>query len=212
MPLDFPEIRKKNSSNKILFILPHFEPYFFANNNESYPICDEKLILIEQITKLFNSLDTKIIKEIEVRVHPHDKKSLKAFIMSKIKSKIKILDTKNKNFPLSFNEYLLCVSLYPGTSFLQTLYMKIPTLVFFDQELWKIRKESKKYLNDLKKYQIYFDDVLKLSQFINFNSNKIENWWHNNINKKEVKKFINTFANNQDVEKKYTSLINNILN
>ena len=95
VPLDFPKINKiKNQSNKILFILPHFEPYFFANNNESYPICDEKLILIDQITQLFNSIDANVLKEVELRFHPHDKKSVKKYFMSKIKSKVKILDAK----------------------------------------------------------------------------------------------------------------------
>ena len=79
---------------------------------------------------------------------------------------------KDKNFPLSFNEYFLCVSLYPGTSFLQTLFMNIPTLVFFDTKLWKMRNQSKKHLKILKKNQIYFDDIKKLSQFINCNSKK----------------------------------------
>ena len=212
VPLDFPKINRiKNQSNKILFILPHFEPYFFANNNESYPICDEKLILIDQITQLFNSIDANVLKEVELRFHPHDKKSVKKYFMSKIKSKVKILDAKDKNFPLSFNEYFLCVSLYPGTSFLQTLFMNIPTLVFFDTKLWKMRNQSKKHLKILKKNQIYFDDIKKLSQFINCNSKNLEKWWDTKTIKTVVKNFTNIYANNQNIEKKYTNLVKNIL-
>ena len=213
-PIDFPIIPKKDrtsSNKKLLFILPHFEPYFFANINESYPINHEKLIAINQITKLFNLLDSKIFKEIEVRFHPLDKMSTKKYIMSKVKNNIKILDAKNKDFPLFLNECSLCISLYPGTSFLQTLFMDIPTLVFFDTKIWKIRNQSKRNLKILKKNQIYFDDAIKMSQFINYNSMNFDKWWNYKKTKNAVKNFTNIFSNNHNIEKKYMNFIKNTI-
>ncbi len=209
VPLDFPKIIKKERkdlSNKLLFVLPHFEFYSFANINESYPIYYEKLILIDQIAEIFNSLDSKIFKEIEVRFHPSDKISVKKYLISKIKNNIKIIDAYNENFPVSFNKYSLCISLYPGTSFLQTLYMDIPTLVFFDTKIWKIRNQSKGILNILKKNKIYFNDEKEMAKFIN-NSMDINKWWNYPRTKNAVNHFNTLFANNKNIENKYMNFI-----
>jgi putative transferase (TIGR04331 family) len=213
-PIDFPKIAnegKKNLNNRLLFILPHFKLYSFANINESYPINHEKLILIDQIAKIFNSLDSKIFKEIEVRFHPFDKITVKKYLMNKIKNNIKILDANNKIFPVSFNKYSLCVSLYPGTSFLQTLYMNIPTLVFFDTKIWKIRNQSKNILNTLKKNKIYFNDSRQISKFINNNSKDFNKWWKYQKTKNAVSNFNTLFANNKNIEKKYINFLKNTI-
>ena len=67
--------------------------------------------------------------------------------------------------------------------------MNIPVILITNKKFFIIKKEYKKYYNELIKRNIIFFDIKKASNFINQNINQLENWWFDNLTQKKIKYF-----------------------
>ena len=206
-PLNFekkikPTIEKK----KYLFILPHFIFGYLQMN--TYPWTKQKLDHLNQIINLFNSLDKRIKKVSVIRFHHLDKGKIQNYMKKSIND-FKYFKVCN-NSKLDFENYNLIISLYSGTSMLQSLYKNIPTIISFPTNYFKLKQSVKKNFIILKKNNIFFEDTTKLADFLNnpkFNSN---NWWYNKTTQLQISKFTNSFCMNKNQEKKMNEFLSKI--
>lgn len=86
----------------------------------------------------------------------------------------------------------LYIGTYNATSYLEAIYLNIPTVIYWDINEWEIRDEAKPYFDDLKKVKVFFEDPVSAAIHVNEIYNDIEEWW----NSKEVSKAVLNFKNN----------------
>ncbi len=206
-PLNFEKkigttIKKK----KYIFILPHFEFRYLQMN--SYPWTKQKFYHLNQIINLLNSLDKKVKKISEIRFHPMDQDIILNFMKKKI-TDFKYFKICKKG-KLDFENYNLVLSLYPGTSMVQSLYKNLPTIISFPTDYFKLKENIKKYYKILKKNNIFFEDYIKLADFLNNSKFNPINWWEQKKLQLEVDKFKKLFCFSKNQEKNMEKFITKI--
>ena len=113
-----------------------------------------------------------------------------------------ILKKKHSNFhfnnKVSFNNQLLnckiAVSDTNQTTYLQSLALNIPTIVYWNPDSTEVSEKSKPYLFELSKASILHYSPTSASNFLNDNYENIYDWWKSDIVQKARKNFINNYA------------------
>ena len=83
----------------------------------------------------------------------------------------------------------LVLHTYIGTGYLETLTMNIPTIIFANTKECMLKEETLKYLEELKKVNIFHDNYVSAAEFINSNWDNIHDWWASDIVQNTRKKF-----------------------
>ena len=83
-----------------------------------------------------------------------------------------------KIFFNNFKRSKLCIIGNNSTTFLQTLTLDIPTILFWDENIIKIRNNSIKYFEFLKEVGIFSKNSDLAANFCN-NTLDVYKWWHN---------------------------------
>lgn len=89
------------------------------------------------------------------------------------------------------------------TAYLQSLALDIPTVIFWDPKVWRIRKSAQIYFDLLKEAGVLFDSPEAAAFFINANYDDIEAWWNSDRVKEAVTNFRNHYASVSDKWEKY---------
>ena len=98
------------------------------------------------------------------------------------------------------------------TSLLQAIALNIPTIIFWDYDIWKIRESAKVFFDDLKNVGVFHDDPYSASDFVNKNFESIENWWFQENVQGAVKKFQNSYARTSDnMIQEWSQVINSFI-
>ena len=72
--------------------------------------------------------------------------------------------------------------------------MNLPTILIFDDQYCKIRKNVKKYFLLLEKANILFKNPKNAAKFINKNYKFVDSWWNSAKVQEAIKTFSNKFA------------------
>ena len=67
---------------------------------------------------------------------------------------------------------------YNATGYLETLASNVPTILYFNSKDNPIRANSEPYFEQLKKVNIFFDDIFEATKHINSIWSNIDNWWN----------------------------------
>ena len=118
------------------------------------------------------------------------------------------IDDGSQNIMVNLKNSKLCIVSSNSTTFLQTLRINIPTIVFWDETIVETRKSGVHHLNSLLNQGILYKDPESAAIFCNNNKN-IYKWWNDLNRKKTINEFLKIFAN-EDINKteKFYSLIN----
>ena len=103
----------------------------------------------------------------------------------------------------------LCIIGNNSTTFLQTLRMNVPTILFWDENIIQTRDNCKKYIKLLYDSGIFYKNADTAAIFCNKNQN-IYKWWNEKERKEKISIFLNDFANKN--EKKIVKLFSIIEN
>ena len=87
----------------------------------------------------------------------------------------------------------LVISGYSGTVMFHTIASDIPTIMYWDRDLWRWTPEYDDILDILKNANLYFDDGHKLSSFIEREIDQIDAWWRNSKTQVALRKFKEKF-------------------
>ena len=106
---------------------------------------------------------------------------------------IKIDNGYEKIFKLINNSKLVLFT-YNATGYLETLASNVPTIVYFNSKDNLIRANSEPFFEQLKKVNIFFDDIFKASNHINKVWGNIDLWWNDLNTQKARINFCNNYA------------------
>ena len=80
------------------------------------------------------------------------------------------------------------------TTFLETIGLDIPTIIFWDRSVWEIRCSAESFFEELKEVKVFHDSPESAANFVNKYYATIEEWWNNKRVKQAVKRFRNNYA------------------
>lgn len=183
------KIYPKNGILLILMSLPKYSYYVCSRPISSIQI---KSYHFDQF-KFIESLPEKILKNIEVKLHPKDF----GFNIRKEWNirfpNVKVLNQKVDATSL-LSKYRVFVITYNATTFLALLYYNVPTIAFWDEHTWETNKFSQSYLNLLKKVNIIHSSPESAAKFLSDNYEIINEWWYSKETQKANKLFCDKFA------------------
>ncbi len=125
-----------------------------------------------------------------------------------------IQEDKSKDIYKVFNNARVVICETLQTTYLETLYLNIPTVIFIGlKSEYNLRDSFLPFLQKLKNANIFFDDPVKAAEHINKYYSKIDDWWLNEKTQEVVKDFCNNYASlNKDKLSKIKKIIKKIDN
>lgn len=177
---------------KILFLTTSSSLYTYRLEDR---ILSSQMKLTLNFWKIFfNKLPTNIKNEIQIRNNPkfdpwNLKKDLNFFFKKDVCSNF-----KNINTDIYRSKILINTSM--STTFFQSMYSEIPTILLLKEDLWNLSLDGKKIYNILKKNKVIFTNPkLLVNHLIQINKNPVI-WWDNEKTLKARSLFKKQFMKN----------------
>jgi putative transferase (TIGR04331 family) len=83
---------------------------------------------------------------------------------------------------------------YPGTSFLEALVINVPTVLYWDHDIFLMRPEAEPYFQLLRDAGILYKDPISAAKKVNEIFDNPMEWWCSNTVQKARKVFCDRFA------------------
>ena len=93
----------------------------------------------------------------------------------------------------------LYVSTYNATTFLESLSMNIPTIIYWDINFGELRDSALPYFDLLFKVKIFHKDAKSAAEHINNVWDNIEFWWEDELTQEALCKFISNYCSNNSM-------------
>jgi len=150
----------------------------------------------QQIISKLSKHKYKII----VRLDRNDNWLYNRYFKKKIKFKNMIIDDENSKFTNKLEQSSINLFDYLGTTYLKSFLLNKPTIIYCNKKFLFIKKNKMKYFNRLKKMSIFFDDINKLTLFLNSlnNEHTIHKWWYDKKLQLLMKDFHKEFIYNSE--------------
>ena len=143
--------------------------------------------------RFFLSLKHEIIKLFLVRLYP-----VETGWFNKLRLQDTVQGLRYDDFIVPFlkraKESNLAVVDSNQTTFLETIGLDIPTIIFWDKSVWEIQDSAKSYFEELKEAKVFHDSPESAANFVNNYYAIIEEWWNNERVKQAVKRFKDNYA------------------
>ena len=181
-----------NENKKILWALTSFPRYNYAMY--SYPHSSRFLKFIEDQINFGSNLNKSLRENIFIRDY---RIKLGWDQLSKIKSHFNWLKiaTNSIGFSESLNSYSIFIGTHNTTTFLESLSINMPTIIFWDSNDWEIRDEAKFYYDQLVEAKILFYDPKSAALHLNNIYDNIPKWWNNKNVQNAKDNYLSKFAN-----------------
>jgi putative transferase (TIGR04331 family) len=182
LPVNFLIFRKKFENkeylhqNKIIFLLPHAElkPLRLVDGL----FCFEVLDCIDTWISFYKILDDNKKKFLHWRFGPFPDRWR---ILEKLSDRIQnIKFSKEKKFEKDVLKARLSIHVDIQTTFLETMYMNIPSIIIMNNNFWNVSKKSFSILKKLKSANILFHNYKDMANHINKYYSNIDAWWESN--------------------------------
>ena len=184
------QISKSKNILMPLLAIPRYSYYLY-----SFPISAEQYeIYLENQFEFISNLPSLIRRKLLIVPYPHDYN-----LCQRERWNSKFLDVrlapKGKNVDSFLNSTRIYIVTYNATTLCESLFLNIPTLIFWRPDQFELRSEGIKQFDLFKKYNIFFDNPIDLSNHLSERWDDIESWWYSD----EIQNVRNDFC------KKYTS-------
>ena len=138
--------------------------------------------------RFINALNQEIKDKTTVRLYPHDYKWNQQL---RWKDKFNTLDYDfgKKTIINQLKQTKIFVSTYNATTFLESIQMNIPTIMFWDSNYWELRDEAIPFFKELEKAKIFHNNPESAAKQINIIWNNPKKWWES----KQVRDAISNF-------------------
>ena len=105
------------------------------------------------------------------------------------------LDSGLLNINKLISKSRIYVSTYNASTYLESLAMNVPTIIFWNPNHWEIRDSAQPYFDNLKEVGIFHETPESAAGHIISVWDDVEKWWSNESLTKSVKQFCNRFSN-----------------
>ena len=183
---------------------------FQSSHLFSSPISSQVLYYFNDQCKFIDNLDSKVKNKLTIRLKYVEKNFEPSLKRWKDKFPKIIIDEGATDLDKLVKQSKIFVSTYNATTFLETLSMNIPTIMFWDPKYWETTKSAEKYFDQLKKVGIFHDNPESAARHINKIWNNVDLWWDSKKVKAAVEIFTNYYSYKPKklVERIYTELQN----
>ena len=178
--------------------------YIIGSGNDKYitstismPQGEQWLDYINSLKIFVENLDLDIVSKTVIRPYP----SAMGWDQRKIYS-TNFLNIEIENLSNNMNKSIinshLVICTWNSTNFINLLYSNIPTVCFWNKELFEIEQSAQFLINDLYSTNVLHKNSKSASLFINNNWNTINKWWFSDKTQKSRLNFVNHYAKNQE--------------
>jgi putative transferase (TIGR04331 family) len=163
------------------------------------------LELLEDRFIFLKKINNSILNSTIVKMYPTDYgwSTKERYYDKQIKCKFA---SRNDNFLKLLNTSKICVTNINSTTYLQSLNLNHPTVVFFNKNIDLLNEEFLLSLKNLEKVGIVFFKPEEAANHVNLIWNSIDSWW----NSKKVQNAVNYFCNKHS--KRSNNKVNDLYN
>jgi len=140
----------------------------------------------------FNNLNSEILNKISVRKYPSRESSnfieKSDYYKAPIRG-VKFLDDKTNIKKLLKKSRLVIIDYLPSTTFIESIFSNIPTILFFDKKSYELNQENEYFFNELIKVGIVQTDPITASCHVEKIHLNPEKWWYSELVQKAINKF-----------------------
>jgi len=165
-------------------------PYRWGNGDIIGP---EMIEYFENQSKFFHSLNTEAQAMLLFRLYPADYDWGSKSRLIELAPGLRIYQG-NMSMMDQLKQSRLCVCTNNSTTFLETLSINYPTLVFWDAARYELRKNAKPYFESLKEAGIFHDTPESAGNRVNEIFENPIIWWNSRKVQESVKYFCSQFA------------------
>lgn len=193
--------KKKYMNNNNLLFIDYELPRFSAGLGIGMFQDKNYLELLEDRFVFLKKINYSVLNSTIVKLYPTDygRCTKERFYDRGIKCKF---SSRDDNFVKLLNSSKICVTNLNATTYLQSLNLNHPTVIFFNKNIDLMNEEFSLSLKALKKVGIFFNTPEEAASHINLIWNSIDSWWSS----KKVQSAVNFFCN------KYSKRSNNKVN
>ena len=198
------KIKKRNKSKKLFSHLiisgtPRYSGIIF-----SAPMSKQYLDYQNDQFKFHAHLPYSIKRKIKIRLY-HTDYDWNQFERWKNIFSESIIDDCNKNYLTSIINSKIVICGWNSTTYLESLALNIPTMMFWNLKLFELREDSLPYFNKLKDVGVFHETPLSAAKHLTKIWDNIELWWNSVEVRNARKNFVDKYCNNKKV-------LNNIKN
>lgn len=187
--------QKWNEKGNLLLVCMTLPRYFY--NSFSGPVASQTLNYLNEQFQFALALQTKIRHKLIVRLNYHDFGWCQHQRWQEQCPDVKLDDGLTKMSALISNSRIF-VSTYNATTFLESLSMNVPTIIFWNPEYWELRKEAIPYFNRLKEVGIFHHSPESAAEKVALVWDEVEIWWDQPDIQKARKYFCHQFSRTVD--------------
>ena len=194
-PLSTPQLDKKppkyKQSGDIIMAISDYPRYFYCQY--SVPVASQVLGYIDEQIEFIDSLNRNLRERLKIRLASDNFDwNLKERLLDS--GYENLFDNSKQKFIPRLNGCSLSVSTSNTTTFLETLSLNFPTIVFFNPIWYEIREDAKELVESLKRVGILHETPDSAAIFLNELGGDIANWWSGEELQKVREEFCSTYA------------------
>lgn len=194
-------IKKKIKDQKYLSILFYESKKFLdAHNTNALQSFEIQNQILEELIYFTINLPKNIREKVLFRASSnfglHSEKRFNNQIFKKFKYSLN-RDISN-NFLKTLSKTRIMISNYPSTTFSETMSLNIPSLLYCDEKEILLDKKSETFFLKMKKNNIVFNDIKKLSKHVKKIWPNPQKWWESEEIKKIRKYYLINYYNTLD--------------
>ena len=147
--------------------------------------------------RFIDSLDKKIRPQATVRLYETDY-GWNQLIRWKMKFPNLKYDLNKQPLIRQLKKAKLVVSTYNATTFLESMSMNIPTVIFWNPYHSELRDDAIPFYEELEKAKIFHKNPTSASNHINMVWEGVDIWWNSDKVQRIKEKFLNRYCRNED--------------
>jgi len=182
---------KYKKDGDIVMALSDYPRYFYCQY--SVPVASQVLEYINEQVEFIDGLNKNVRERLKIRlVSDSFDWGLEGRLIDSGCGNF--LDTSKEKFIPRLNNCSLSISTSNTTTFLETLSLNFPTIVFFNPDWHEIREDAKVAVDSLRKVGILHETPESAAIFLNELEGDIVNWWSGEELQKIREEFCKTYA------------------
>ncbi|MBJ31410.1 MAG: hypothetical protein CL466_08345 [Acidimicrobiaceae bacterium] len=142
----------------------------------SSALSSEFLDYVDDIYSFVESLDPDVRSALRVRGSQHD---VHWSVLERWADRFPDVDVDDgrRSILELLSEARIYVTTTNGTTFLESIYLGVPTVMFWDPDRWGILPESRPWFDRLTEVGVFHEDSISAAAHVNSIWNDVEAWW-----------------------------------